>query len=317
MAKGSGWTRWWKRWFRRGRAEEYLSATPEEGVDEFSTAAPPHKRPLSPWPLSRRDRQLATLQEGYVEMIGLIRGIREHLEKQQGVQEKMIQVLDRLPASMEGLKNLGVVAEQQVETLSLLRQQMESAAAHDQQWIESMNHFNQTLAVMDQTHRASGRAVEQLVGKAVETEKMIRDVMARSERRFVILTVSFALLAMLILGTVLALFRVGRPGSGPRPADASDALPALIKEHPEGSAEETALPPGGLPVGAGIPGETSSKTEEPPAAPPEGLEETPAGDERHPGLILTPPGEKPRRAARPFRKSRPPKEPEPAEAPAP
>lgn len=204
MGTRSGFGSWWKRLWRRGRRAEYLPVTPDSGLENAESLGAPEKpsRRLQ-WPVSRRDRQLAALQAGYTEMLGLMRSIREHLEHQQVVQQKMVQVLDRLPDTMEGLKDVGRAVEQQVEVLSLLRQQFEAADLHDRELADSMNRFNRTLAVMDETSRNSGRAVTQLIEKAAASEKMLHSAMERSERRFMVVTGLFTLLAVVVAGSVL------------------------------------------------------------------------------------------------------------------
>ncbi|HOW98653.1 MAG TPA: hypothetical protein P5567_10780 [Kiritimatiellia bacterium] len=274
MGTWSDLSAWWKRLWNRRPSEEYLPVSPESDVGE-AAAAPAKPGRLIHWPVSRRDRQLAALQEGYVEMLGLMRGIREHLEKQQGVQEKMVQVLDRLPDSMDGLKNVGRAAEQQVEVMSLLRKQIESGATHDQQLIDSMNRFNQTLGVMDQTSRSSGRAVEQLIVKAADSEKMLRDAMERSERRFMIVTAVFAVVAVLAAGAVMFLVWANRAAS---PREALPA-PSIAREAPPPAASadaSEALPPGAIPVPT-----------EPELAPP--AEPVPPAEPEPPPIAMEPP----------------------------
>ncbi|MBU1693377.1 MAG: hypothetical protein KKC51_05370 [Verrucomicrobia bacterium] len=311
MGTWSDFVGWWKRVWRRDLSGDYLPVTPDSTTGESEPGPAPEKSArLIHWPGSRRDRQLAALQQGYVEMLGLMRGIREHLEKQQGVQEKMVQVLDRLPDSMDGLKNVGRAAEQQVEVMSLLRQQIEAGVSHDQQLVESMNRFNQTLSVMDQTSRTSGRAVEQLIGKASDSEKMLRDTMEHSERRFMIVTGVFALIAVLMVGTVLALVWFGRAMPAAEDTVAASPTTTEVSTPAAPTSPELAegLPPGAIPM----PPEVTEET--PPVAgdapPPEVVE--PAEDQG----IEPPPAEeikKPTRRSR--RKTRQAaREPEPVEA---
>ncbi len=268
MGNWSNFVAWWKRAWGRQPSGDYVPVEPDSSAGSPEPAQEKSGRIIR-WPGSRRDRQLAALQEGYVEMLGLMRGIREHLEKQQGVQEKMVHVLDRLPESMDGLKNVGRAAEQQVEVMSLLRKQIESGATHDQQLIDSMNRFNQTLSVMDQTSRTSGRAVEQLIGKSADSEKMLREAMERSERRFMIVTGVFAVVAVLAAGAVMFLVWAGRTAA---PADRTPAPAAAMEAAPSAditASESEGLPPGAIPV----PPETlEPPVDEPEPAPAETME---------------------------------------------
>ena len=185
------------------------------GSEDKSTAPPAVQKEtwLSRWrPSSKRDRQIAWLQAGYSETLDLLRSIRQHLDRQEDVQVKMANVLDRLPESMEGLKSVNKAAEQQVVVLGLLRQQIEAGVQHDQKLVESMNKFNETLGLMDETSRNSGRTVTDLIEKAKNSESLLREVIERSERRFVWVTMSFALVVML---AAAAFFYFGTGGRWP------------------------------------------------------------------------------------------------------
>ena len=315
MGNWSDFVAWWKKVWSRQPSGEYVPVEPDASAGNHEPAQAKTGR-LIRWPGSRRDRQLAALQEGYVEMLGLMRGIREHLEKQQGVQEKMVHVLDRLPDSMDGLKNVGRAAEQQVEVMSLLRKQIESGATHDQQLIDSMNRFNQTLGVMDQTSRSSGRAVEQLIVKAADSEKMLREAMERSERRFMIVTAVFAVVAMLAAGAVMFLVWANRAASSrdaSKPSMLREAVPPM--EVSAGASE--ALPPGAIPVPpepeAASQPQPAPAPEPPPALPEPPASEHPAAESANPEgppapVVEPPPPETPAPAAldseKPAKKSR-------------
>lgn len=177
---------------------EYIDVSP--GAGDRPAPPPPVKREgwIARWrPGSRRDRQIAWLQAGYSEMLDLMRSIRTHLDRQEDVQHKMLDVFEQLPGSMDALQSVGKAAEQQVEVLGLLRQQVESSVHHDQQLVESMNRFNQTLGVMDETTRTSGRTVADLVEKSRGSERLLREVIERSERRFAMIAGTF-LVAVLV-----------------------------------------------------------------------------------------------------------------------
>ena len=216
---------------------------------------------LMRWPVSKRDRQIAGLQAGYTEMLDLVRGLREHLERQQQVQEKMVQVLDRLPDSIDGLKNVGKAAEQQVEVLSLLRNQIEAGTRHDQQLVDSMKQFNQTLSVMDETSRHSGRAVNQLVEKAAESERTLREAMERSERRFLVALGFFAAIAVLSVGVVL--WVTWREGRAPTTLPVETPAPAL-STTPEPTPPAAEMPPPSV-VETPPPASVTPPADEPPA----------------------------------------------------
>ncbi len=209
------WSDWMAKWQRRGDTggeESYIDVTPGPAAGPLKPGPPTEKKSwLARWrPESKRDRQIAWLQAGYSEMLDLSRSIREHLDRQADLQEKTSRVLERLPEAIEGLNSVGKAAEHQVEVLGLLRHQLESSVQHDQQLVDSMNKFNSTLGVMDETARNSGRTVADLVAKSRETESLLENVIERSEKRIAFLIGSFVLVIVLAVGALLYL------GSGTR-----------------------------------------------------------------------------------------------------
>jgi hypothetical protein len=211
---------------------------------------------LARWrPGSKRDRQIAWLQAGYQEMLDLMRGIRQHLDRQEDVQHKVARALELLPGSLESLKDVGRAAEQQVEVLGLLRQQIEAGVQHDAQLVESMNRFNETLGVLDETSRTSGRTVVDLVEKSKESENLLRDVIRRSQRSFMLM--SFTFIAAVFLGIAAAVYFIvvnpqalqrltrsaGHPAGGITTGLVEPGWPEP-KLSPAADLDETAIPPG-------------------------------------------------------------------------
>lgn len=199
-------------------------------------------------PVSRRDRQIAWLQAGYSEMLDLMRSIRQHLDRQEDLHQKVAGALERLPESMDHLKGVGQAAQQQVELLGLLRSQIESSAGRDQQMIESMNRLSQTLGVMDETSRTSGRTFEDFVERAKETERLLHRSVERSERRFFFVAGVFLTIVVLLAGSV-AYFGFGRrwpvlPPPPPAAANTVAAEPAAVEAEavPAEPAEAPAEP---------------------------------------------------------------------------
>jgi hypothetical protein len=194
----------------------YIDITPG-AVDKAKPPAVQRETWFSRWrPGSKRDRQIAWLQAGYSETLDLMRSIRQHLDRQEDIQVKMANVLDRLPESMDGLKSVNKAAEQQVVVLGLLRQQIEANVHHDQKLVESMDNFNQTLGLMDETSRNSGRTVTDLIEKAKNSEALLREVIERSERRFVYMTTLFV---VVIVAAAAAFYFFGTGVQGVRRAE--------------------------------------------------------------------------------------------------
>ena len=234
----------WSDFFTKIKKPSPPNDNPAESIDITPGAGDQSKAPpivqketwLSRWrPGSKRDRQIAWLQAGYSETLDLLRSIRQHLDRQENVQVKMASVLDRLPESMEGLKSVHKAAEQQVVVLGLLRQQIEASVQHDQKLVESMNKFNETLGLMDETSRNSGRTVIDLIEKANNSESLLREVIERSERRFVRVTTMFVLVIVLTAATFFYFGTGGRwpfaIGKVPARAYSIPALTAPAKER--------------------------------------------------------------------------------------
>jgi hypothetical protein len=210
----------------------YIDITPGPGEKPKAPPAVQKETWLSRWkPGSKRDRQIAWLQAGYSETLDLMRSIRQHLDRQEDVQVKMANVLDRLPESMDGLKSVNKAAEQQVVVLGLLRQQIEANVHHDQKLVESMDKFNQTLGLMDETSRNSGRTVTDLIGKAKDSEALLREVIERSERRFIFVTTLFVLV---IVAASAAFYYVG-PGARGNVAATAYSLPMSATSPSDGN----------------------------------------------------------------------------------
>ncbi|MBN1270321.1 MAG: hypothetical protein JXB04_12090 [Kiritimatiellae bacterium] len=190
---------------------------------------------------SKRDQQIAALQLGYNEMLGLIRSIRGHLESQTQAQGRLLETLDHLPDAVESLKSVGRSSEQQSEVLQLLRRQLESSVGHDEKLIDSMNRFNQTLELMDQTSRNSAQTMTRLAERTRESEDLLGGILERSEKRLMVVIGLLAVLTLVVAGSGLYL---GIAAYRARSAPGETPAPVAITEHaisglaPEPAVEE-------------------------------------------------------------------------------
>lgn len=218
----------WFNWFgRKSKQDNNDSAT---GADAHlpPEGQPPHTDGFLQRlrPRSKRDRQIATLQEGYYEMLNLVRSISDHLNRQRDVQEQMTTVLKDMPEAMQGLKSVNKAAEQQVEVLNLLRRQLHSSNEHDQQLIQSMANFNRTLGTIGETSRQS--------------ESLLRHLIERSERRMMFVVSVMAALIFIGIGT-LAYFSA----SGDLQRWINKKLNRYPMEHTPGTIIEPVIVPAG------------------------------------------------------------------------
>ncbi len=199
--------------FRRRRKQQ----EPESAEGDYIDVEPvsPAPRGRSPdrsgtWlaklrPSYRREQQIGVLQEGFEELVGLTRTIREHMDQQVQTQKTLVDLMKNLPEAVDGLKSVGKATEQQTETLALLKKQMESNVQHGEQMIDSIKHFNQTLGRMDETSKSTASTVAALVEKGRESEDLLRQILERSEKRLIYLIGTLLVVTLLVLGAGLYL----------------------------------------------------------------------------------------------------------------
>jgi len=181
---------------------ESNAPNPVSSLPDVVPASPP-ARDVEPPPLpavkkagffrrlftSRRKQQVA-IQNGYAEIVDLVRSIRAHLDRQEMVQTRVLQMIEKVPDTME----------RQHEIMTLFQQQLETGVEHDRRLTDSMDHLTSTLTAMDESHRGASRTIADLIGRSRETEQLLREVMRRAERRMAIL------LALVVVGVAVAAF---------------------------------------------------------------------------------------------------------------
>ncbi|NCD34760.1 MAG: hypothetical protein EOL87_15260 [Spartobacteria bacterium] len=162
--------------------------------------APSKGRWLTFWKRpSKRERQMAVMQQSYFELIGLMHSIRDHLESGARGQEHMML---HIPEAMEGLRHIGRSADKQAEVLDLLQKQQERSLHQDQALTSSMDRFNTTLGTMDENQRNAMQLVRELSERTMNAEGALHEELLRSQRRLVYL-IGFLVLST---GLVLAAF---------------------------------------------------------------------------------------------------------------
>jgi hypothetical protein len=213
---------WWKRFlkWRREVSEQsgeapYIDVTPEKEQTPMASQDEPRKGGwLAKWRApKRREQQLATLQEGFNELVDLTRAIRAHMDQQAQTQKTLVDMLQHIPGAVEGLQSVGKATEQQTETLSLLRKQLEAAARNEDYMMESMRSFNKTLTLMDEMSQRTSQTVSSMAEKTRDSEDMLRTILERSERRLVYMIVTLMVVTLTVLGVGLYIGFVGRPAS--------------------------------------------------------------------------------------------------------
>lgn len=191
---------------------------PESGA--LSVPPPvPHKKPgfLRRLFTSRKKQQAVAMQNGYLEMVDLIQAIRNHLDRQETVQMRVLTMLEKVPDAMD----------RQHEVMSLFKQQLEGNLENDRRLTDSMGKLNGTLSAMDESQKSSSRTITDLIHRSRESEQLLREVMRRAERRMTILLIVFFLL---IIGMGIYFVR-WKPRANRTPVKVETAAPAKAEEQ--------------------------------------------------------------------------------------
>lgn len=206
---------------------------PPEPSGALSVPPPvPQKKPgfLRRLFTSRKKQQAVAMQNGYLEMVDLIRAIRSHLDRQENVQTSVLAMLEKVPGAMD----------RQHEVMSMFKQQLENGMENNRRLTESMGNLNNTLAAMDESQKASSRTITDLIHRSRESEQLLREVMRRAERRMTILLAFFVLV---VVGLGLYFGR-GRLGAAPPPAPEPVPAPAALSPSaPPPAAVAEPVPP--------------------------------------------------------------------------
>lgn len=184
----------------------------------------------------KQERQIATLQEGFNELVGLTRSIREHMEQQALTQTTLVSMLEHMPGAVEGLKGVGEATKQQTETLQLLRQQLESAARNEGLMMDSMDNFNKTLKLMDDMSSQTSQTVTTMADRTRDSEDMLRNLLERSERRLIAMIVTLMIVTLGVLGVGLYIGLGQRADDPTPPPPVPVETPADIEEEDESAA---------------------------------------------------------------------------------
>lgn len=182
----------------------------------------------------RQERQIATLQEGFNELVGLTRSIREHMEQQALTQSTLVSMLEHMPGAVEGLKGVGEATKQQTETLQLLKKQLESAARNEGLMVDSMENFNKTLQLMDDMSKHTSQTVTTMADRTRDSEDMLRNLLERSERRLIAMIVTLIIVTLSVLGVGLYI------GLGQRAEETAPPTPTPVEAPTAVDAEEEA-----------------------------------------------------------------------------
>ena len=203
-------------------AVEVLSLD-EEGMNEISQAAPNSKKSWLPWKRpNRRDQQLRHLREGYIELLGLVRSISGHLDRQKDEKSQVNTLAESLPPALRSFETLAESQKEVTSILGNLNSHMEKTSAKDEQLLENLEGFNSALKEVSAKnekslgtlHQVSERIehsdeqMKMLFENANQSSQAAGALMVRLEKR--VFLSNLALVALLCLILLLGVFWVAK-----------------------------------------------------------------------------------------------------------
>lgn len=193
------------------------ASQPEEAAVELEPAPvstiPPPKYTL--WekisPAARRKRQIANMDNGFREILGLVRSMRRN-------QDVLMDAYQKLPEAVDSVKKLADHSAQQSELLQTMNRNMESG---------SPEKFTDTLTSMDKT-------TQLLLERAQRSEERLYGMLRRAQKRIALMTLLVFLLFLGAVGGVLLVIypnqtRAWFAGDTPETSEAAEAPEAQEK----------------------------------------------------------------------------------------
>jgi hypothetical protein len=212
--------------------------------DADAEAVTPDKAPvaLSRW--NKRDQTLAKLQEGYEQVTRVVQEIQNHLVAQADRSERMCVSLEQLAQSVTELPSIG---REQTQTLETMAARMEATNTRTQQMAESLSEVPKLARTQSETLTGINRHLEMASEQSVMTSqtldkigsamgtlstasqtqterlRMIGDstdehmdlltqMLARQNRRFVMLFVVTVVLAVAAIAAIAVMMLSARSG---------------------------------------------------------------------------------------------------------
>ncbi|MEX2608018.1 MAG: hypothetical protein WD708_11795, partial [Kiritimatiellia bacterium] len=174
-------------------AKEVKSAKPPPAASEEVEARlePAQPQPIPPpkytlWekisPPARRKRQMANMESGFREVLGLVQAMRTN-------QEVLFESFKKLPEAVDSVKKLADHSATQSDLLKAMNEQIGSGSSLK---------FNETLASMDKT-------TQQLLERAQRSEERLYGMLRQAQRRIAFMTL---LVLLLFVGAAAAVYRI-------------------------------------------------------------------------------------------------------------
>lgn len=271
-----------------------LETTQPEKVETLTPLRPEHSaslaqplKPVSRWAFwkraQQRDEQLVRISEGYVEMVDMVRSIRDQADAQYQNNLILRESLVHLPEAIQSLEGFGKSHEQVGYALEKINQQMETNLAKDERMANTMEGFNDTLKGMNGTTKAtiqtfdrvqermrdSDIRMENLFSNVRQSEEKVSDTMIRLQRNMSIFQAFFLLCLLSIIGGLIYLF-INKDDFTAKPVE-----PAPVTQQTTEDSLPLATPDEGSPSSI-VPGTSTEETLEKPATDEDLPADTPA-----------------------------------------
>ncbi len=187
-----------------------------------------------------RPRNLNELQRGYDEILGLVRKIGDHLDSQSQRTERLVELMDRMPETLDALpeinrqnarllevltehlsqvksrednltstlQRMSNASDHHTEVLGLLQQQLDQNGRASQQMTETLGGFREALSGLAGTNTRSADLLSKIAENSQERESQLITMFERSQRWMMGIAIGLGTVAAIgVVLSVIALMR--------------------------------------------------------------------------------------------------------------
>ena len=187
---------------------------------------------MSRMPGAKRDQAIQNLQQGFGEVVDLIRTVRTHLDQQDQRSDRMLSLMENLPDALEALpetnrnqarmaeaisthvdqqgrqanrlndalSGLAQASEHQSQVMGVLQQQIEQARQTDEQLLSSFGAMNQTLVQLSESSQANVQAMQRVTEHTEKSDRRMEELVRTNKQHMTALSVTSWVLAAAALG---------------------------------------------------------------------------------------------------------------------
>lgn len=158
----------------------------EQGADEsmtIQTNSANSKNSWLPWKRpNRRDQQLRHLREGYIELLGLVRSISDHLDRQKDEESQVSTLVESLPPALNSFEKLASSQKEVTAILGNLNTHMEKTSEKDEQLLENLSGFNSTLQDVSSSHEKSLGTLDKVSERIENSDEQMKTLFQQANR---------------------------------------------------------------------------------------------------------------------------------------